>query len=97
MPVESRSPLRIAVESLAEAREAAGAGDLARAVDLLDAGLAALGPHYQRAGLIDESGLQLALAAARRRTGDLAAAFAAAERVLEDRIAAYEGRSGEPC
>lgn len=89
--------MRIAVESLAEAREAASAGDLPRAVDLLDAGLAALGPHYQRAVLIDESGLKLALAGTMRRSGDLAGAFAAIERVLEDRIAAYEGRSGETC
>ncbi len=89
--------MRIAVESLADAREAAGAGDFARAVDLLDAGLAALGPHYQRAVLIDESGLKLALAAAMRRSGDLAGAFATVEQILEDRIAAYEGRSGETC
>ena len=89
--------MRIAVESLADAREAASAGDLARAVDLLDAGLAALGPHYQRTVLIDESGLRLALAAAMRRNGDLAGAFASAERVLEDRIASYEGRSGDAC
>lgn len=89
--------MRIAVESLADAREAAGAGDLARAVDLLDAGLAALGPHYQRTALIDESGLRLALAAAMRRSGDLAGAFATVEPVLEDRIATYEGRSGETC
>lgn len=89
--------MRIAVESLAAAREAAGVGDFARAVDELDAGLAALGPHYQRAALIDESGLRLALAAARRRSGDLAGAFATVEPILEDRIAAYEGRSGEMC
>lgn len=95
--METRSPLRLAVESLAEARQAAGAGDLARALDLLDLGLTALGPHYQRSGLIDDSGLKLTLAAARRRQGDAAGAFAEIERVLEDRIAAYEGRSGEPC
>lgn len=93
--VESRSPLRIAVESLAEARAAASAGDLERALDLVADGLAALGPHYQRAGLIDDSGLKLTLAAAQRRRGDLAGAFAAMEAVLEDRIAAYEGRSGD--
>ena len=92
--MESRSPLRIAVESLAEARVAAGADDFARALDLLDSGLAALGPHYQRSGLIDDSGLKLTLAAAQRRQGDLPGAFAAMERVLEDRIASYEGRSG---
>lgn len=86
--------MRIAVESLAEARAAANAGDLERALDLVAAGLAALGPHYQRTGLIDDSGLKLTLAAAQRRQGDPAGAFAAMERVLEDRIAAYEGRSG---
>ncbi|WP_434421793.1 hypothetical protein [Nannocystis pusilla] len=93
--MDSRSPMRIAVESLAEARAAAGSGDLARALDLVDDGLAALGPHYQRSGLIDDSGLKLTLAAVRRRQGDAAGAFAAMERVLEDRIAAYEGRSGD--
>lgn len=95
--MESRSPLRIAVESLAEARQAAGAGDLARALDLLDLGLAALGPHYQRAHLIDDSGLKLTLAALQRRQGDASGAFTAIERVLEDRIASYEGRSGVAC
>lgn len=95
--MESRSPLRIAVESLAEAREAAAAGELARALDLLDGGLAALGRHYQRHNLIDETGMKLALSASQRGRGDLAGAFAAAERVLEDRIALYEGRSGETC
>jgi hypothetical protein len=85
----------MAVESLAEARAAAGAEDLVRALDLLDVGLAALGPHYQRSGLIDDSGLKLTLASARRRQGDTAGAFAEMDRVLEDRIASYEGRSGE--
>jgi hypothetical protein len=93
--VESRSPLRIAVEALAEARLAAGAEDFHRALDLLDAGLAALGPHYQRSGLIDDTGLKLALAATERRSGDPHAAYSIVERVLEDRIAVYEGRSGE--
>jgi hypothetical protein len=93
--VESRSPLRIAVESLAEARLVAGADDFDRALDLLDLGLAALGPHYQRAGLLDDSGLKLTLAAAQRRQGDTIGAFEVMERVLEDRIASYEGRKGE--
>lgn len=93
--MESRSPLRIAVEALAEARLAAGAEEFHRALDLLDAGLAALGPHYQRSGLIDDTGLKLALAAAERKNGDPHAAYAIVEQVLEDRIAVYEGRSGD--
>ncbi len=93
-PVDSRSPLRIAIESLADARMAMADDDLPRALDLLDAGLAALGPHYQRHPLLDPSGLGLALGAEHRRKGDLDSAFTAIEQVLEDRIAQYSGRSG---
>lgn len=92
--MDSRSPLRIAIESLAEARQALVDDDLPRALDHLDAGLAALGPHYQRHPLLDPSGLGLAIAADLRRKGDLDAAYNAVERVLEDRIAQYAGRSG---
>lgn len=92
--MESRSPLRIAVESLAEARQAVADDDMVRALDCLDAGLAALGPHYQRHPLLDSSGLGLAIAAEHRRKGDVDSAFTEAERVLEDRIAQYSGRSG---
>lgn len=93
--MESRSPLRIAIEALADARKVAGAGDFVGALDLLDVGLAALGPYYQRVGLIDDSGFRLTLAAAQRRQGDAVGAYEAMERILEDRIAAYEGRSGD--
>lgn len=85
------------MESLAEAREAAAAGELARALDLIDGGLAALGRHYQRHNLIDDTGMQLSLAASLRGRGDLAGAYEMVWRVLEDRIALYEGRSGEAC
>jgi hypothetical protein len=94
-PVESRSPLRMAIESLADARQAMADDDLARALDLLDAGLAALGTHYQRHPLLDPSGLGLAVAAEHRRKGDLDSAYDETERVLEDRIAQYAGRSGD--
>lgn len=93
--MDSRSPLRIAIESLAEARQAMVDDDLPRALDLLDAGLAALGTHYQRHPLLDPSGLGLALAAEHRRKGDLDSAVTATEQVLEDRIAQYQGRSGD--
>ncbi|MBL9106295.1 MAG: hypothetical protein JNL82_35560 [Myxococcales bacterium] len=92
--MDSRSPLRIAIESLAEARQALVDDDLPRALDLLDAGLAALGPHYQRAPLLDPGALALALAADLRRKGELDEAYTATERVLEDRLAQYAGRSG---
>jgi hypothetical protein len=92
--VDSRSPLRIAIESLADARQALVDDDLPRALDLLDAGLAALGTAYQRAPLLDPSGMSLAVAAEHRRKGDLDSAYDETERVLEDRIAQYAGRTG---
>lgn len=95
--MEGRSPLGIAIESLRDAREAARAGAFVQALELLDAGLAALGPHYERQRLLDESGLKLALAAGLRARGELAEAFTAADEVLDDRIAHYAGRSGETC
>lgn len=95
--MEGRSPLGIAIESLRDAREAARGGEFARGLDLLDAGLAALGPHYERQRLLDESGLKLALAAGLRARGELAEAFIATEEVLDDRIAHYAGRSGDTC
>lgn len=95
--VDGRSPLRIAVEGLAEARQRAGAGELEAALASLDLGLAALGGHYRRSGLVDASGLRLAVASRQRAEGALGAAFVAMEGVLEDRIAEYEGRRGDAC
>ena len=87
-----RSPLRIAVESLAEARAAAAAGSLPAALDLLDVGVAALGAHYRRSGVLDGTAMRLWSAGRLRAAGALAEAAAIMEGVLEDRIAEYEGR-----
>lgn len=92
--VDSRSPLRIAIESLAAARQAVVDDDMPRALDLLGDGLAALGTAYQRHPQLDPSGLAIAVAAEHRRKGDLDSAYDEMERVLDDRIAQYAGRTG---
>ena len=92
---ERRSPLRIAVDSLGEARRAAARGAFAEAIDAIDLGLTALGPHYRRGPLFDETGIRLGVATRQRIRGWLQDAYASLETVLEDRIAEYEGRRGE--
>ncbi|MEZ4451552.1 MAG: hypothetical protein R3B09_18925 [Nannocystaceae bacterium] len=93
--MERRTPLRIAVDSLSDARRAASRGAWAEAIDAIDLGITALGPHYRRGRLFDETGIRLCVAMRQRVRGWLRDAYAGLETVLEDRIAEYEGRDGE--
>ncbi|WP_298964983.1 hypothetical protein [uncultured Methylobacterium sp.] len=69
-----------------EGRAALARGDAAAALAAYDAALAQLGGHAAPAGTIDDTGLHLALAGAKARQGDLAAAARLKAGVVETRL-----------
>ncbi|RVU20666.1 hypothetical protein [Methylobacterium oryzihabitans] len=69
-----------------EGRAALARGDAAAALAAYDAALAQLGDHMAPAGTIDDTGLHLALADAKARQGDPAAAARLKARVVATRL-----------